>query len=108
MRIIITGASGQVGRALQQVLSEQGLNVLPTPRFDVADHAIVPQLSALSPELVIHCAAMTNVDGCATDPDTAFKVNAFGAIHRTAAAERDDQINRGIFAGELRPAFDML
>lgn len=79
MRIIITGASGQVGRALQQVLSEQGFNVLPTPRFDVADHAIVQQLSALSPELVIHCAAMTNVDGCATDPDTAFKVNAFGA-----------------------------
>lgn len=78
MRIIITGATGQVGRALQQVLSEQGFNVLSTPRFDVADHAIVPQLSALSPELVIHCAAMTHVDGCATDPDTAFKVNAFG------------------------------
>ncbi|MCK6624555.1 MAG: dTDP-4-dehydrorhamnose reductase [Anaerolineae bacterium] len=78
MRIIITGVNGQVGRALQQVLSEQGFNVLSTPRFDVADHAIVQQLSALSPELVIHCAAMTNVDGCATDPDTAFKVNAFG------------------------------
>src|SRR6185503_12773777 len=41
--------------------------------------ATVQQLSELSPELVIHCAAMTNVDGCAKDPDTAFKVNAFGA-----------------------------
>lgn len=79
MRIVITGATGQVGRALQKVLADQGLNVLNTPRFDVANPATVQQLSELSPELVIHCAAMTNVDGCAKDPDTAFKVNAFGA-----------------------------
>jgi len=79
MRIVITGATGQVGRALQKVLVDQGLNVLNTPRFDVANPATVQQLSDLSPELVIHCAAMTNVDGCAKDPDTAFKVNAFGA-----------------------------
>lgn len=78
MRIVITGATGQVGRALQKVLTEQGLNVLQTPRLDVAEHALVQQLSDLSPELVIHCAAMTNVDGCATDPERAFKVNAFG------------------------------
>jgi dTDP-4-dehydrorhamnose reductase len=79
MRIIITGATGQLGRALQNVLTAQGFNVLNTPRFDLTDHTIVPQLSALNPELVIHCAAMTHVDGCAADPDTAFKINAFGA-----------------------------
>lgn len=79
MRIVITGATGQVGRALQKVLADQGLHVLKPPRFDVANPATVQQLSKLSPELVIHCAAMTNVDGCAKDPDTAFKVNAFGA-----------------------------
>ncbi|MBI1880424.1 MAG: dTDP-4-dehydrorhamnose reductase [Chloroflexi bacterium] len=79
MRVVITGATGQVGRALQKVLAEQGLDVLNTPRFDMADHTIVQKLSNLSPELVIHCAAMTHVDGCARDPDTAFKINAFGA-----------------------------
>jgi dTDP-4-dehydrorhamnose reductase len=78
MRIIITGVTGQVGRALQKVLTDQGLNVLQAPRFDVSDHAIVQQLSNLSPDLVIHSAAMTDVDGCARDPDMAFKVNAFG------------------------------
>lgn len=87
MRVIITGASGQVGRALQKVLTDQGLQILqipdfdgtdPTPKFDVADHAIVQQLSALRPELIIHCAAMTDVDGCAADPDAAYKINAFG------------------------------
>lgn len=87
MRIIITGASGQLGQALQKVLTDQGLQILQIPdfdgtdltsKFDVADHAIVQQLSALRPELIIHCAAMTNVDGCAADPDAAYKINAFG------------------------------
>ncbi|MCL4298356.1 MAG: dTDP-4-dehydrorhamnose reductase [Anaerolineae bacterium] len=87
MRIIITGASGQLGQALQKVLTDQGLPILQIPdfdgtdltsKFDVADHAIVQQLSALRPELIIHCAAMTNVDGCAADPDAAYKINAFG------------------------------
>lgn len=78
MRVIITGAGGQLGRALTQVLNENGFTVLNFPRMDVSDSAIVPALSDAYPELVIHCAAMTNVDGCANDPDLAFKVNAFG------------------------------
>lgn len=87
MRIVITGASGQVGRALQKVLTDQGFHILQipefdpadqSPRFNVSDPTIVQQLSALSPEMVIHCAAMTNVDGCAADPDAAFRINAFG------------------------------
>lgn len=79
MRVLITGASGQLGRALQKVLPAYGMNLLAVPRIDVADHNAVQQISDLSPELVIHAAAMTNVDGCAKDPDLAFKVNAFGA-----------------------------
>jgi dTDP-4-dehydrorhamnose reductase len=78
MRVIITGASGQLGRTLQKVLTGQNFNVLDMPRFDVQDHSIVQKLSDWYPELVIHCAAMTDVDGCAKDPDTAFSVNAFG------------------------------
>lgn len=78
MRILITGITGQLGRALPKVLTEQGFNVLTTPRFDVADHATVQLISDLSPDLVIHAAAMTHVDNCARDPDTAFKINAFG------------------------------
>jgi dTDP-4-dehydrorhamnose reductase len=80
MYIIITGGSGQLGRTLKKVLEEQGENVTATdvPEFDIVDHKVVQKLSDLRPDLVIHCAAMTNVDGCAQDPDTAFKVNAFG------------------------------
>ncbi len=80
MRIVITGANGQLGRSLQKVLGEQGAMVLPTdvPDFDIAQHDVVQKLADLNPDLVIHCAAMTDVDGCAKDPDLAFTINAFG------------------------------
>lgn len=78
MRTIITGISGQLGQALKQVLSEQNFDILDVPRYDVRDHSVVQKLSDHRPELVIHCAAMTDVDGCANDPDAAFTVNAFG------------------------------
>ncbi|MBN1218010.1 MAG: dTDP-4-dehydrorhamnose reductase [Anaerolineae bacterium] len=81
MRIAITGANGQLGQALLKLLTEQGETVIPTdvPDFDITDYQIVQKLSNLRPELIIHAAAMTNVDGCAKDPDLAFRVNAFGA-----------------------------
>jgi dTDP-4-dehydrorhamnose reductase len=81
MRIVITGANGQLGQALQKVLEDQGETVIPTdiPEFDIADHSIVEKLSDFRPNLIIHAAAMTNVDGCAKDPDAAFSINAFGA-----------------------------
>jgi len=80
MRIVITGANGQLGRTLRKMLEARGDTVIPTdvPEFDITNHKIVEQLADLSPTLIIHPAAMTNVDGCARDPDLAFKVNAFG------------------------------
>lgn len=78
MRILITGITGQLGQALKEILLDQGENVLDVPRFDVADHKTVQLISDLAPDLVLHCAAMTNVDGCARDPDAAFQINAFG------------------------------
>jgi len=78
MRILITGATGQLGRALQQVLPDFGAHIIDAPRFDITDHTTVQEISALNPELVIHCAAMTNVEGAAKAPDAAFQVNAFG------------------------------
>jgi dTDP-4-dehydrorhamnose reductase len=78
MRVLITGATGQLGRALQQGLPDVGAHILDAPRFDITDHTTVQKISGLNPELVIHCAAMTNVESAAKDPDTAFQVNAFG------------------------------
>ena len=92
MRIVITGANGQLGQALQGMLNEQGETVIPTdtPEFDITQHTIVQKLAGLNPDLVIHCAAMTNVDGCAKDPDMAFRVNAFGSQNVAHACLRSN------------------
>ncbi|GAB4455956.1 MAG: dTDP-4-dehydrorhamnose reductase [Anaerolineae bacterium] len=81
MRTIITGAAGQLGQAIQRVLTAEGFEIiaaLDVEQLDVADHTSVKRITDMFPELVIHCAALTNVDACAKDPDSAFKINAFG------------------------------
>jgi len=80
MRILITGANGQLGQALQHILETRGDTVIPTdvPDFDITSHEIVDTLAGLRPDTIIHCAAMTNVDGCAQNPDLAFSINAYG------------------------------
>ncbi len=78
MRILITGADGQLGQALQAKLADHQLIPTDLPEYDIADPKIVQRFSDLSPDLIIHGAALTNVDGCARDPDLAFKINAFG------------------------------
>lgn len=90
MRILITGANGQLGQELQNALEEWPETVIPTdlPGFDIADDQSVQRLADLEPDLVIHSAAMTNVDGCARDPDLAFRINALGTQNVARACLR--------------------
>jgi dTDP-4-dehydrorhamnose reductase len=100
MRIAITGANGQLGRALQSTLAKATCEVdgeklrdaeiipLDLPQWDITNPHHTTQLAALRPQLVIHCAAMTDVDGCARDPERAFRVNAFGTQNVALACQR--------------------
>ena len=79
MRILITGGNGQLGTALQGALAGHTLLPIDLPEVDVADRAaLATALESARPELVIHCAAYTNVDGCARDPELAYRVNTLG------------------------------
>jgi dTDP-4-dehydrorhamnose reductase len=79
MRILITGGNGQLGTALQRTLAEQTLIPIDLPEVDVSDRAAVSAaLADARPELIIHCAAYTDVDGCARDPALAHRVNSLG------------------------------
>jgi dTDP-4-dehydrorhamnose reductase len=80
MRIVITGHKGQLGTALQKVLAPENLIGLDLPEHDITDPtSIVDAIVESRPDVVIHGAAMTDVDGCERDPELAFRVNALGS-----------------------------
>jgi dTDP-4-dehydrorhamnose reductase len=88
MRIVITGALGQLGKALQEALAGADLILVDVPDWDITDPGSVSRMADLKPAVVIHCAAMTDVDGCARNPDLAYHVNAFGTQNVALACQR--------------------
>jgi len=90
VRILVTGATGQVGTRVVEAL-DQHHEVLGTARdvLDLADREQVEQVVAeFAPEAVVNTAAMTNVDACERDPERAFAVNALGVRHLAVASAR--------------------
>lgn len=88
MKIAITGSDGQLGRAAQHALAAHELVPLTRREFDIADQTAIRTLAELEPDIVIHSAAMTNVDACARDPAEAFRINAFGTQNIALACQR--------------------
>jgi dTDP-4-dehydrorhamnose reductase len=79
MRIFITGASGQLGTALQTQLSEHELFTADLPEIDITNkEQLVDEVTQYRPDVVIHCAAYTDVDGAAQNPELAYHVNGLG------------------------------
>jgi dTDP-4-dehydrorhamnose reductase len=79
MRVFITGAKGQLGRALQAQFADDVAFLADLPECDITDRACVAHaIGEFKPDVVIHAAAMTDVDGSARDPDAAYRVNALG------------------------------
>jgi len=85
-RILVFGASGQLGRAL---LSAAPSTASGAPRsVDVADsHGVFECVRNAAPDWVVNCAAMTDVDGAHVHPQQAFAVNALGPGNIARAAE---------------------
>jgi len=89
MRIAIIGSRGQLGTALQQQLAGETLLPLDLPELDITDGLQVrAALDAFLPEVVIHTAALTNVDRCEMEPDLAYRSNALGTQNVALACQR--------------------
>lgn len=103
MKILITGSNGQLGNELASMLktgeagigkiSEQykGCEVIAVDvdTLDITDCSAVDKfVNDNKPDIIINCAAMTNVDGCETNFDAAMKVNAIGPRNLAMAAEK--------------------
>lgn len=79
MKIAITGANGQLGRSLVAALGAQhDLVALTRDNADLARPDAAERIVATGAQLVIHPAAYTDVDGCARDPQRAYRVNCLG------------------------------
>lgn len=81
MKILVTGAGGLVGRAMVQVCTNAGEEVrgFDHRALDISDEQSVGAIVARErPQVVINCAAWTDVDGCETDPERAETANARG------------------------------
>jgi dTDP-4-dehydrorhamnose reductase len=92
MRIMVTGANGQVARSLREAAAQDPtiqLSVGARPDMDLANPQSVRALvEALSPEIVVNAAGYTAVDRAEAEPDLAFAINRDGAAAVAEAAAR--------------------
>lgn len=88
MRILVTGASGQLGYDVERELERRGIEHLGTSsrELDITDREAVERLmAAYRPDAAIHCAAYTKVDLAEDEPERCWAVNADGTRNLAAA-----------------------
>lgn len=87
MKIMITGADGQLGTELQRALGKEDLFPVDIEELDITDFdAVIKEVNRFGPDLIIHAAAFTDVDGAELNRDLAYKVNAAGTQNLAIAA----------------------
>jgi dTDP-4-dehydrorhamnose reductase len=89
VRVLVTGAGGQLGRDVLRVLSGRDAVGLGHNELDIADGPAVDKVVELhAPDVIINTAAWTDVDGAESAERAAFAVNADGPANVAAAAHR--------------------
>ncbi len=95
MRLLVTGAKGQLGTELMTILEPSHHDVIGVDldhgehSLDITDRAMVLGLvTSWRPDAIIHGAAFTAVDACETQPGLAFRVNSLATRHMADAARQ--------------------
>ncbi|WP_160722719.1 dTDP-4-dehydrorhamnose reductase [Bacillus sp. USDA818B3_A] len=90
MRVVVTGAAGQLGKDVLRELENKNHEAfgLDREQLDITNEADVFSLiNEVKPDVILHCAAYTNVDAAEEDEDTAYQINALGTEYLAKAAK---------------------
>ena len=93
MRVLITGAAGQLGHDVAAQFADSGHDVAAAARQEldiVQRNQVLGVLGSVRPDVLVNCAAYTAVDDCETDAEQAFAVNSLAVRHLAEAAARFD------------------
>lgn len=98
-KILVTGCNGQLGRAIRAEYANETVEFINTDvmegegvtALDISDvDAVLDFVRRMRPEVIVNCAAHTNVDGCEKEWDAAYRINAIGPRNLAIAAAEVD------------------
>lgn len=96
-KILVTGCNGQLGRAVNREYAGEDVEFINTDvtegegvvRLDITSvEDVVALVERTRPDVIINCAAHTNVDACETQWDSAYRINALGPRNLSIAAAK--------------------
>ncbi len=90
MKVLVTGAKGQLGQDVMKLLARDNHEAIGTDRDDLDitnESDVFAFITEVKPDVILHCAAYTNVDAAESDADTAYKINALGTEYLAKAAK---------------------
>jgi len=92
MKVMIIGAEGMLGHDLEDILSEEHeVSTTTIHTLDITDiDKTIETVKNINPDVVVHAAAFTDVDGSETRADLAYQVNALGTRNVAVACQRAD------------------
>jgi len=94
MKILLTGASGQLGSECKEVLKSDYEIIAPErEEFDITNwDKVITGISELLPDIILNCAAFTRVDECETERGKAERINVEGPRNLAQGAARYDKV----------------
>lgn len=90
MKVVVTGAAGQLGQDVMRELARKNHQAFGTGRtqLDITNEAdVTAYISEVKPDVILHCAAYTNVDAAEENEDVAYQINAAGTEYLAKAAK---------------------
>jgi len=102
-RVVVTGAAGQLGKQVVRAFDAGGWQTLGLAhdRADITSRQTMAEIEQWQPDVIVNCAAWTDVDGCARDPDRAMAINGEAAGRLAEAAAATDAIMVQISTNEV-------